>query len=402
LQRLQPSLAQTRNYYLLLAVVFVGYLIFGISENMKGPALPRMQEDFRLEEWQLGLLLAFNSLGFLLACSFAGGIVQKIGLRAACLLTFGFMAASGWLIGSAQGFVPFAGAFFFFYVWNGLLEIALAVLSARLFTKNTGFMMNLSHFFYGLSSTGAPLAATAMMGILLGGGELGWRGMYTVLLLTCALPMLPALLAKFPKESAPAPNVEKVTWRSFARDKVAWCVVFLLACGVTAELGVGGWLVNYLEKSYAWDTVRASGLLSAFFLCFTVSRLVFGPLTDKFGFVRSIVVFAGFSGVCTCVGLALGEPGALLLALAGAGIGPVYPTVMAFLSKRYPHGTDAAITFTVTTIGILGIAGNFLIGAATDAFGYHAGYALLGVSALLCAAAGLLLYRWLRQEGKVI
>ncbi|WP_238392293.1 MFS transporter [Paenibacillus antri] len=385
----------------MLAVVFVGYLIFGISENMKGPALPRMQEDFRLEEWQLGLLLAFNSLGFLLACSFAGRVVQTIGLRTACLLTFGFMAASGWLIGSAQGFVPFAGAFFFFYVWNGLLEIALAVLSARLFTKNTGFMMNLSHFFYGLSSTGAPLAATGMMAWSVGGEALGWRGMYTVLLLTCALPMLPALLAKFPKESA-AQAEARVTWRSFMRDKVAWCVVVLLAFGVTAELAVGGWLVNFLEKSYGWDTVRASGMLSAFFFCFTIARLVLGPLTDRFGFVKSIVLFAGFSGACTCAGILLGEPGAALLALAGAGIAPVYPTVMAFLAKRYPHGTDAAITFTVTTIGILGIVGNFLIGAATDALGYRAGYSLIGLSALGCAAAGVVLYRWLHKEGRVI
>ena len=401
MQLQQSSVGRSGNYYLLLAVVFVGYLIFGVSENMKGPALPRMQEDFRLEEWQLGLLLAFNSIGFLLACSFAGRVVEAVGLRVACLLAFGFMAASGWLIGSAQGFVPFAGAFFFLYVWNGLLEIALAVLSARLFTKNTGFMMNLSHFFYGLSSTGAPLAATALMGWNAGGGELGWRGMYVVLLLTCALPMLPALAAKFPREAA-SPEEERTTWRSFARDKVAWCIVVLLAFGVTAELAVGGWLVNFLEKSYGWGSVRAAGMLSAFFFCFTVARLVLGPLTDRIGFVKSIVLFAGFSGACTCVGVWLGEPGAALLALAGAGIAPVYPTVMAFLAKRYPRGTDAAIAFTVTTIGILGIAGNLLIGAATDAFGYRAGYMLIGASALGCAAVGLLLYRWLREEGRVI
>ena len=394
-------LGQPRNYYLLLAVVFGGYLIFGVSENMKGPALPRMQDDFRLEEWQLGVLLAFNSIGFLLACSFAGGVIRRIGLRTALLLSFGFMAASGWLIGSAPGFVLFAAAFFFLYLWNGLLEIALAVLSAKLFTRNTGFMMNLSHFFYGLSSTAAPLAATALMGWDPGGGALGWRGMYAALLALCVLPMLPSLLSKFPREEA-EPGQERVTWRGFAKDKIAWCVVVMLSCGVTAEMAAGGWLVNFLERAYGWDNARASWMLSSFFFCFMAARLVLGPLTDRFGFVRSVIVFAGLSGLCTCVGVLLGEPGAALLALAGAGIAPVYPTVMAFLARRYPVGTEAAITFTVTTIGILGVAGNFLIGAATDALGYRAGYFLIGVNALACAAAGGLLYRWLRREGRVI
>ena len=369
---------------------------------MKGPALPRMQDDFGLSEWQLGLLLALNSIGFLLACSFAGQAIERIGLRTALLLTFGFMAASGWLIGGAPSFAPFAGAFFFLYAWNGLLEIALAVLSARLFTKNTGFMMNLSHFFYGLSSTASPLAATAVMGWSPGGGELGWRGMYAVLLLVCVLPMIPALAARFPKASAPPAGETRATWRSFAKDKVAWSIVVLLSLGVTAELAAGGWLVNYLEKEYAWQPLRASGLLSAFFFCFMISRLVFGPLTDKIGFVRSVVLFAGLSGALTCTGVLLGESGAVLLALAGAGIGPVYPTVMALLAKRYPHGTDAAITFTVTAIGILGVAGNFAIGAATDAFGYRAGYFLIGGCALGCAAIAAALYRGLRREGSVL
>lgn len=360
-----------------------------------------MQADFGISEWQIGLLLAINSIGFLLACSFAGHIIRAIGLRATCLIMFGFMALSGWMIGSAYGFLPFAGAFFFLYVWNGLLEIALAVMSARIFTKNTGFMMNLSHFFYGASSTAAPLAATALMAWDTGGGALGWRGMYMVLLGLCVLPMLPSALAKFPKDTH-HPEEQRVTWRSFAKDKVAWNVVVMLSFGVTAELAAGGWLVNFLEKVYSWDTARASGLLSAFFFCFMLARLVLGPVTDRFGFVKSIIVFSAASGVCTCAAILAGEPGAALLALAGAGIAPVYPTVMAFLSRRYPYGTDAAITFTVTTIGILGVAGNFLIGFVTDLAGYEAGYFLIGGCALGCSGMGILLFRMLRKQGQVI
>lgn len=86
------------NYSLLLAVVFGGFLIFGFSENIKGPAIPRMQSDFSLDELQIGLLLALNSLGYLLACSFTGVLAKRFGVKLTTMLAFGAMAFSGLFI----------------------------------------------------------------------------------------------------------------------------------------------------------------------------------------------------------------------------------------------------------------------------------------------------------------
>lgn len=49
-------------YALQLATIFLGFIIFGISENIKGPAIPRIQFDFNLNEQQLGTLLYFKCL----------------------------------------------------------------------------------------------------------------------------------------------------------------------------------------------------------------------------------------------------------------------------------------------------------------------------------------------------
>lgn len=43
----------SKNYILLLIVMFGGFLVFGFSENVKGPALPRMQSEFTLDEMRL-------------------------------------------------------------------------------------------------------------------------------------------------------------------------------------------------------------------------------------------------------------------------------------------------------------------------------------------------------------
>ena len=92
------ELTNKRNRILLILVIWVGFLVFGFSENIKGPAIPRMQSDFSLDEMQVGMLLALNSLGYLLACSFTGILSRKIGLKAVSQLAFGSMVVSGVLI----------------------------------------------------------------------------------------------------------------------------------------------------------------------------------------------------------------------------------------------------------------------------------------------------------------
>ncbi|MFK5219958.1 hypothetical protein, partial [Lactococcus cremoris] len=61
-----------------------------------------------------------------------------------------------------------------------------------------------------------------------------------------------------------------------------------------------------------------------------------------------------------------GEKLAFLFAAAGIGIAMIYPTVMAFIAKRYPLGSDTAITFTVTLMGVGSVIGNYAIGAVIE------------------------------------
>lgn len=405
-----------KNFYLLLIIVFGGFLVFGFSENIKGPAIPKMQAEFSLSELQVGLLLAFNSLGYLLACSFTGFLTKKYGIRFSSSLAFGTMALAGVFIFLSVNYASLSVSYFLMYIGNGILEIALGVLAARVFTEDTGKMMNLSGFFYGLSSTAAPILSAKLMSVTFLGKTIGWHGMYLIMLSLSVLPFLFALFAKFPGDEIK--EEDRMPFKEFIKDPAAWLVVIILSFGVVSELSVGGWLVNFLEKAYRWDINSASRLLSAFFLTFTLSRLFLGPLTDKIGFVKSVIIFSACSGILTLGGIVLGERGAYLFALAGAGIAPIYPTVMAFLAKRYPKDSDTAISFTVTLMGIGSIIGNFLVGAIIDLFkniftgkygvengvalGMKTGYAFIGVCALLCSAAALILYNFLKKRKAVI
>ncbi|MFD0671001.1 MFS transporter [Cohnella sp. GCM10027633] len=406
------------NLYLLLFVVFGGFLVFGLSENIKGPAIPRMQLELGLDEGQLGQLLALNSLGYLVACTFTSALARRIGIRWTGITAFASMTIAGFLIYLSSGYVSLTASYFLLYIGNGILEIGLAIMAARIFTKNTGTMMNIAHFFYGLSSTVAPILAASMMGwpSPFGGGDLDWRGMYAVVLALSLLPIIPALLGKFPEETH-AEEGESASYRSLMRDPVAWLIVLILSFGVASELAIGSWLVNFLQKAYDWEVNDASGMLSLFFLFFMLARLVLGPITDRIGYTVSVLVFAALSGLCSLIGVLLGEPGAILLALAGIGIAPIYPTVMAMIAKRYPRGTDTAITFVVTLMGVASVICNLTIGyliegvqslfsgrgsAESELLGMQAGYAFIGALAIACAICCALLYVVLRRRREIV
>ncbi|WP_411343806.1 MFS transporter [Paenibacillus sp. WLX1005] len=414
LQTNTPKRKRNTIYIMQLVTIFLGFIVFGISENIKGPAIPRIQFDFNLNEQQLGTLLSLNALGYLIACSFTAILVRKWGIKIVSVLAFGSMVLSGVFIFVSHTYPLFSASYFFMYIGNGMLEIALAILGARIFVKNTGMMMNLSHFFYGLSSTVAPLLATGVMSLAVFGHELDWRGMYLVMLALCILPILTALRSTFPGDDLP--HEDRISLNMLLRDPALWMMVMILSSGVVSELAVGGWLVNFLEKAYAWDTVKASGMLSSFFLVFSLGRLLLGPLTDRIGFVLSLIIFSAFSAVCTFAALGGGESLAFLFALSGAGIAIIYPTVMAFIARRYPTGSDTAITFVVTMMGVGSVIGNYVIGwiiefvkqmyAAGSTVGLlrglQAGYGFIGLCAAVCAVSGIVLYVYLKRKQELI
>lgn len=413
---INKSKSYSKNYYILLAVIFVGYLVFGFSENIKGPAIPRIQTDFSLNEMQIGLLLALNSLGYLLACSFTGVLTKKFGIRFSNLLAFGTMALSGVFIFLSVNYPTLSASYFLMYIGNGILEIALGILAAKVFTKNTGMMMNLAHFFYGLSSTIAPIVSTRIMKVYALGRSFSWHEMYLIMLSLSVIPLIMTLFTKFPKDDIE--GEKDTSFKEYTRDPAAWMIVVILSFGVISELAVGGWLVNFLEKVYKWNTNASSGLLSAFFFMFTLSRLLLGPFTDKIGLTKSLAIFSGASGIFTLMGIIIGQSAAFLFALAGVGIAPIYPTVMAILSKRYSKNSSTAVSFTVTLMGIGSVIGNFLVGSIVDLFrniftkiygvengliiGMEAGYAFVGVCALLCSISSVILYNFLKKQNQII
>ncbi|MCL1828635.1 MAG: MFS transporter [Oscillospiraceae bacterium] len=403
-----------QNYIIFTIAVFAAYAFFGFSENAKGPAIPRIQADFNITELQLGLLFAANAAGYLIACMYTAALAKKIGIKTCMLIALCVIAVSGIFICFSGGYLTLLAAFFVLNLGNGMLEISLSVIAAATFTKNTGAMMNLAHFFYGAGAVFSPVVSAGLMAASFGSNVFGWRYMYLAVLGMALIPAVIALIGRLEKKDY---NKKKTGYAVILRNPTLWLTVMIFTPGAICEMGVGAWLVNYLEKACGYSAESAALSLTLFFVCFTLTRLIIGPVIDKVGFINSLAVLTAFAGIMIVIGVLRGEAGVTLLIIAGIGIAPVFPTVMAVVSKLFSEELDVAVTSITTVTGILTIPANLLLGGiiqlARTAFAstaadagvgaaYSAGYLFLGLCCFVSAAAATVLRSRQKKIGRLV
>ena len=405
---------QKRNSLLFTVSIFGTFLIYGFYENLKGTALPRIQADFSITELQLGILLAINSLGYLIACSYTTALAKKISMKVCLIVSLFVVALSGVFICFSPSFAILALSFFVLHLGNGMLEISQGVIAARTFTKNTGAMMNLAHFFFGAGSTFSPIIATSLMAVRFGDTIFGWRYVYLIVLSWALIPAVPAFLGRLEKKAG---DKSKTRFSSVLKNRTLWLVILVLVFGSICELGVVAWLVNFLERAYSYTSEQAALRLTLFFVCLTLTRLFLGPAIDKIGLINSLIIVTAFAGVMTVAGVLFGEPGTVLLVIAGIGVAPIYPTVMAVIAKLFSEEIDHAMTAVMTFMGMFMILANFLIGGIVylarqvftvthgdDGIGmaYATGYLFLGLCCFGAAAFAIALRSRQKKAGMLV
>ena len=410
---LEPS-GRNRTYILLTITIFSAYFIFGFADSVRGPAIPRIQADLVASEFRIALLLTMNSVGYLIACSYTAALAKKISMKGCAITALLVVAVSGLFICYSPGFWALVLAFFIANLGFGMMEISLGVISAATFTKNTGTMLNLVHFFYGAGAVFSPVLSIRMMAARFGDNLLGWRYSYLIIFSFALVPALLALIVRLKKQDY---DKKKTGYAVLLKKPAIWLIIVILAFGVTCEIGSVAWLVNFLEKAYFFSKERAALQLTLFFIGFTASRLIMGPIIDRIGFINSLIVATFFAGTAITAGVLLGETGAPLLVMTGIGISLVFPTMMAVTAKLFADEIDLAITAVTTAMGVIMVPANLMVGIIINQtrpvfnslFGdagvrlaYSAGYLFIGLCSFGAFVFLLLLRRRQKKAGQLV
>jgi fucose permease len=358
-------------------ITTVGVLAMGTAAglllSLYGPAMPELQSRYGIGEGASALVLSAHFLGAMTGIAW-WGLERRLASRTWLTTGTGLVAAGAAAIAFAPAWpVVLAGAFGL-GVGFGAIVVEINVLLAEGFGDRAAAMLNLLGATFGAGAVAGPLILAAT-----GGYQVPFCA--GALLAAGAL----ALARDLPRAAPPADVVRPPTSPALVAGFVA-----VVALYVGTESGIGGFEASSLLAGGAGAAAAASWT-AAYWAALTTGRLLAIPLALR---VAPATLAAGslLAGAC---GLGLAHvPGfaAAAYTLTGLVLGPVFPTVLAWLAVVAPGSrTSTAMVFAAGQLG--GIFLPVVIGRLVDARSPAViPSAVLGV-ALCCLGAVLLLRR---------
>lgn len=217
-----------------------------------------------------------------------------------------------------------------------------------------------------------------------------WKGA-NLILLTCGCVGLVLLwFVKLPQSKPDAGSAGG--YGAVIRNPA--CKYLFLLCGFycITEHGLQNWLVTYGSDYLGYTVPQAARYLSFFFGGIMAGRLLFAPLVQKCGIMRSMRVFVAATGVLYVSGMLLERRGMLLLCGSGLAFSILWPTIVLLIGRYYDPGLAGTATGFITGFATLfDVAFNACFGKLIDWLGFGTAIQILPVSMLLLCLSFFLL-----------
>jgi len=381
---------------LLVVITFLNMALLGFMSSMKGVSFPLIKNSFNVSYDNMGLLNALVYLAAVCACISAGVFMHRFGLKKAVSAAFFLVILGASSIYFASSFWMAVGFYLILQTGFSFFEISLNGVGIRVFIKKSALMMNLLHFFFGVGAIGGP----RFMGFMVHQMGMNWQEVYPLALIAVFILLVVTLLIRFPGKAEPAGSYTGSSFWIALKDPKVWffgCILGI-ACGLEGCNVV--WSGLYLQDVYGLDPSTAGAVfISAFFLVYTLSRLLSGFIIEKAGYIRSIFVAGLATLIILTAGFILGKKGIYLLPAVGFFIAVMWPILMAIsqgvFRERAQTAFSAIISITFTLNGLV----QYSIGLYSRFLGPAWGYRSSVLYSAILVIMLLLLVRWNKLRG---
>ncbi len=320
------------------------FICLGLNSAILGPTLLALAGQTHSGLEQMGLLFLAGAIGYTLGTMISGWVIDRVRghpvlgvaqLFAAVLIFFIPLASRFWVLlailvckGLAEGFIN-TGA-------NALLVWTHG-------EKVSPFMNGL-HFFFGLGAFLSPFLVAQVVGV-----AGGYRWAFWALSAFAVLVGLHMLTMPGSPSPAQAHGNEAArnTGGPIPYALIVSAMLFLFFY-VGAEVTFGGWLSTYAVTLKLASAAGAAYLASAFWLAFTIGRLISIPAATRFK-PRQVILAALFGCLSVLVlGIVFSGSSAILWVMAiglGFCMAPIWPTgfTLAGQSINMTGGTTGVI-----------------------------------------------------------
>jgi MFS family permease len=174
-----------------------------------------------------------------------------------------------------------------------------------------------------------------------------------------------------------------------------------LGVGVDIEMTSSNWGPLYFQDIHGLKvSTDGATFLSAYFLLFTVSRLVCGLFVERIGYIRSLLGAAIITLAVFIVGFSLGAKGIYLMPVLGFLVAQFWPILMAVAIVIFGKDAPVYASAMIAISGLLNALIQYVIGLTNKFFGPAWGYRSSVVYTVILIALLLMLYKQFGQQKK--
>ena len=309
---------RTFGYYFL-------FICLGLSSAITGPTLPALAAQTHTGLAGMGLVFLAGAIGYTIGTFVSGRVFDRLHGHPIMGLAEMFVAVMLFLV----PFTPWFRVLLVIVVCQGFacgfINTGANILLVWTHGDKVSPFMNGLHFSFGLGAFLSPLLVAQVINI-----NSGYRLAYWILSAFTLLVGLRMLTLKGSPQPTHVKNQETVRPASgpIPYPLLVSAMLFLFFY-VGAEITFGGWIYTYAVTLNLASVAGAAYLTSAFWLAFTIGRLISIPAATRFK-PRQVILAASLS--CLAI-LALGivfsgSSSALWLMAIGLGfcMAPIWPT----------------------------------------------------------------------------
>ncbi len=371
-----------------MLIIYIFFVMFlsAMCDNVKGPFVPIIKQEFLINNRGIATTLIISSLGYMIFTFIGGILCEKIGQKKVFILGFILVTVASTGLYFSNNFAMYLIELFLLNMGQSFIGIATNTIIPLLAIGFEAILMNLTHFSYGVGATFTQRFA----GMLLYNG-VTWREIYLIIAIISFLMLVGFVFVRVPKSHLFKED-RKINYKDIFTNKLIYLYMMALGFYVAAELNTGNWLINYLNSSYKYNENKSSIYAAAFFGMFTTGRLFGGFIVEKVGYLKSVL----FSVITACIlhtlGLILGESGVVIISISGLFFAIAFPTIVLTISKVFRSNTSYITGIIITSASFISLLINVIIGILNDSIGVYKAYYTISISLGLSAICIYIIY----------
>lgn len=375
-----------RNFTIIRALTCLMFLMFAMTSDAVGSVIPKIIAQFHLDMKAASAFQYAPMMAMALGAMLLGFLADRLGRKPTIIIGLALYGAASALFALGSTFGMFVALLALEGLGVSVFKTgALALVGdvSRSTTQHTS-LMNLLEAFFGIGSIIGP----AIVAVLLS-NKLSWKWLYVIAAGVCALLVVLALVAEYPRERTQTRSpVGLMHTLALLRDPYAAAFSTLISLYVAVEVAIYVWMPTYLGVYHGPLIKLVPYALTAFFVLRAGGRLLGAWVLSKFSWSSAIALLSAAIFACFAGSLAGGAGvGLILLPLSGLFMSVIYPTINSKGISGFPkseHGRVSGLLLAFTALAAA--LAPFAMGAVSDA--YHSakyGFFLATGFALLLA-----------------